>query len=213
MYRVLWMTGLIVSVALLGTSGAPAAAPQATTGKRSPDVVYVGTPHDIVAKMLELVSPKKDEVLYDPGCGDGRIVVMAAKKYGCKAVGIDLNPVRIREALANIERNGVGPLVKIERKDIFTVDFSEASVVTLYLLPWMNKKLIPQLEKLKPGSRIVAHDYSIEGITPDKTLTVTSKEDAVEHFLYVYSVPLKRVEAKDGDEQKEKKTDKAAQDK
>ena len=131
MYRVLWMTALTVSVALVAAAGDSAAAQQSTTGKRSPDVVYVGTPHDIVAKMLELVSPKKDEILYDPGCGDGRIVVMAAKKYGCKAVGIDLNPVRIREALANIERNGVGPLVKIERKDIFTVDFSEASVVTL----------------------------------------------------------------------------------
>jgi hypothetical protein len=213
MYRAWLMTGLTVSLVLAGTFGPLAAAQQATTSKRSPDVVYVGTPHDIVAKMLELVSPKKDEILYDPGCGDGRIVVMAAKKYGCKAVGFDLNPVRIREALANIERNGVGPLVKIERKDIFTVDFSEASVVTLYLLPWMNKKLIPQLEKLKPGSRIVAHDYSIEGITPDKTLTVTSKEDAVEHFLYVYSVPLKRGEAKDEDAPKEKKTDKAGKNK
>lgn len=213
MYRAWLMSGLTVSLALAGTLGTLAAAQPSTTGKRSPDVVYVGTPHDIVAKMLELVSPKKDEILYDPGCGDGRIVVMAAKKYGCQAVGIDLNPVRIREALANIERNGVGQLVKIERKDIFTVDFSEASVVTLYLLPWMNKKLIPQLEKLKPGSRIVAHDYSIEGITPDKELTVTSKEDAVEHFLYVYSVPLKKEKAEGAGDQKEKKTDKAGTDK
>ena len=199
---------LTLSLAQLGTSAAAESAEA-----RTPDVVYVGSPHDVVAKMLEVAQVKKEDILYDPGCGDGRICVMAAKKYGCKAIGFDLNPVRIRESLENIKRNGVEKLVRIERKDIFTVDFSEASVVTLYLLPWMNKKLIPQLEKLKPGSRIVAHDYSIEGITPDKTLTIESKEDAVEHFLYVYSVPLKRGEAKDEDDQHAKKTEKGGTDK
>ena len=124
-----------------------------TESPRAPDVVYVGSPHDIVAKMLELVKVTKDDVLYDPGCGDGRIVVAAAtEKYGCKAVGFDLNPVRLRESLENIKRNGVQDLVQVERKDIFTVDFSKASVVTLYLLPWMNEKLVPQLQKMKPGS-------------------------------------------------------------
>jgi SAM-dependent methyltransferase len=159
---------------------------------RAPDVVYVGSPHDIVAKMLELAQVKKDDVLYDPGCGDGRICVTAAKKYGCRAVGFDLNPVRIRESLENIKRNGVEDLVRIERKDIFTVDFSEASVVTLYLLPWMNKKLVPQLQKMKPGSRVVAHDYSIGGYPPEQTITVTSKEDAVEHYIYFWTIPLKK---------------------
>ena len=136
-------------------------------------MVYVGSPHDVVAKMLEVAQVKKDDILYDPGCGDGRICVMAAKKYGCKAVGFDLNPVRIRESLENVKRNGVENLVRIERKDIFTVDFSEATVVSMYLLPWMNKKLVPQLQKMKPGTRIVAHDYSIEGYPPDKTITMT----------------------------------------
>ena len=165
---------------------------QETTEARTPDVVYVGSPHDIVAKMLEIAQVKKDDLLYDPGCGDGRICVAAATKYGCKAVGFDLNPVRIRESLENIKRHGVEKQVRIERKDIFTVDFSEATVVSLYLLPWMNKKLVPQLQKMKPGTRIVAHDYSIEGYPPDKTITMTSKQDAVEHYIYLWTLPMKK---------------------
>ena len=177
---------LTLSLAQLGTSAAAE-----STEARTPDVVYVGSPHDVVAKMLEVAKVKKEDILYDPGCGDGRICVMAAKKYGCKAIGFDLNPVRIRESLENIKRNGVEKLVRIERKDIFTVDFSEATVVSIYLLPWMNKKLIPQLQKMKPGTRIVAHDYSIEGYPPDKTITMTSKQDAVEHYIYLWTLPLK----------------------
>jgi SAM-dependent methyltransferase len=160
----------------------------------TPDVVYVGSPNDVVAKMLELAAVKKDDVVYDLGCGDGRIVVAAAKKYGCQGVGFDVNPVRIREALESIQRNGVQKLVRIERKDIFTLDLSPASVVTLYLLPDMNKKLLDngQFDKLRPGSRIVAHDYDIEGVTPDKTVTMDSKVDGVEHYVYLYTVPLKK---------------------
>jgi precorrin-6B methylase 2 len=160
----------------------------------TPDVVYVGSPNDIVAKMLEMAAVKKDDVVYDLGCGDGRIVVAAAKKYGCHGIGFDVNPVRIREALENARRNGVEKLVRIERKDIFTLDLSPASVVTLYLLPEMNKKLLDngQFDKLKPGSRIVAHDYDIEGVTPDKTVTMDSKVDGVEHYVYLYTVPLQK---------------------
>ena len=162
------------------------------TSGRTPDVVYVGSPNDVVAKMLELVDVKKDDLLYDLGCGDGRIVVMAAKKYGCRAVGYDINPVRIRESIANIKRNGVGDLAKVERRDVFTLDLSPASVITLYLLPEMNVKLIPQLEQLKPGARIVAHDYGIRGVVPEKTLTMDSKVDGVPHYIYLYTAPLKK---------------------
>lgn len=181
-----WLISFAWTAALTGTAAA-----QDTTEARTPDVVYVGSPHDVVAKMLEVAQVKKDDILYDPGCGDGRICVTAAKKYGCQAIGFDLNPVRIRESLENIKRNGVEKLVRIERKDIFTVDFSEATVVTIYLLPWMNKKLVPQLQKMKPGTRIVAHDYSIEGYPPEKTITMTSKQDAVEHYIYFWTLPLK----------------------
>jgi precorrin-6B methylase 2 len=181
-----WLISFALASALSGTAVA-----QDTTEARTPDVVYVGSPHDVVAKMLEVAQVKKDDILYDPGCGDGRICVTAAKKYGCQAIGFDLNPVRIRESLENVKRNGVEKLVRIERKDIFTVDFSEATVVSIYLLPWMNKKLVPQLQKMKPGTRIVAHDYSIEGYPPDKTITMTSKQDAVEHYIYFWTLPLK----------------------
>ena len=147
--------------------------------KRTPDVVYVPTPHDVVEKMLELAEVKKNDVVYDLGCGDGRIVVTAAKKYGCKATGFDIDPERVEESQENVKKNKVGKLVTVIEEDIFTLDLSKANVVTLYLLPTLNVKLIPQLEKLKPGSRIVSHDFDMEGVKPDKVVKFTSKEDNV----------------------------------
>jgi LEA14-like dessication related protein len=166
--------------------------PNVSVGGRTPDVIFVPTPQEVVDKMLELVDVKKDELLYDLGCGDGRIVVTAAKRYGCKAVGFDIDPQRIKESLENVEKNNVGDLVKIEQKDIFTLDLSEANVITLYLLPRLNVKLIPQLEKLKPGSRIVSHDFDMEGVTPDKVITLTSSDGNAEHTVYFWTTPLKK---------------------
>jgi precorrin-6B methylase 2 len=189
------MSVLGVAVSLAGQPLAqaqqPAAKPQESLD-RVPDSVYVGTPHDILAKMLEMAAVTKDDLVYDLGCGDGRIVVAAAKKYGCRAVGYDIDPVRIRESLENVKRNGVEKLVKIERRDLFTLDLQPASVIMLYLLPEMNLRLIPQLQKLKDGSRIVAHDYEIGGMAADKTITVTSKVDGVEHHIFFYKTPLKK---------------------
>jgi LEA14-like dessication related protein/precorrin-6B methylase 2 len=162
------------------------------TKTRTPDVIFVPTPQEVVDKMLELVDVKKDDLLYDLGCGDGRIVVTAAKRYGCKAVGFDIDPQRIKESLENVEKNNIGDLVKIENKDIFTLDLSEANVITLYLLPRLNVKLIPQLEKLKPGSRIVSHDFDMEGVTPDKVVKLTSDDGSVEHTVYLWTTPLKK---------------------
>jgi len=159
-----------------------------------PDVVFVPTPQDVVDKMLELVKVTKDDLVYDLGCGDGRIVVAAAKSYGCKAVGYDIDPERVKESLENVEKNHVEHLVTIEQKDIFTLDLSEANVITLYLLPELNVRLIPQLEKLKPGSRIVSHDFRMRGVKPDKVITVTSVEDNREHKVYLWTAPLKKRE-------------------
>jgi len=156
------------------------------------DVVFVATPQDVVEKMLELAEVKKGDLVYDLGCGDGRICVTAAKKYGCKAVGYDIDPQRVEEALENVEKNNVGHLVRIEQKDIFTLDLSKADVITLYLDPGLNVKLIPQLEMLKPGSRIVSHSFGIEGVKPDKVVTLTSKEDDDIHTIYVWSLPLSK---------------------
>ena len=157
---------------------------------REPDVIFVPTPQDVVDKMLELAQVTKDDLLYDLGCGDGRIVVTAAKRYGCKAVGYDIDPVRVKESLENVEKNNVGHLAAIEQKDIFTLDLSEANVITLYLLPSLNVKLFPQLEKLKPGSRIVSHDFRMRGIKPDKVLKLYSNEDHDEHKIYLWTIPL-----------------------
>jgi SAM-dependent methyltransferase len=158
---------------------------------RTPDVIFVPTPQEVVEKMLEMAKVTKDDLVYDLGCGDGRIVVTAALKYGCKAVGYDIDPQRIKESLENVEKNNVGNLVTIEQKDIFTLDLSDANVITLYLLPSLNVKLIPQLEKLKPGSRIVSHDFDMRGVKPDEVATVIS-EDGSQHTVYLWTTPLKK---------------------
>ncbi len=160
--------------------------------ERTPDVVYVGTPYDVVSRMLTLAGVKKGDVVYDLGCGDGRMVILAAEKYGCRGVGFDIDPERISAALKNVRENGVAGLVTIVERDLFTVDLSEADVLLLYLLPEINKKLLPQLEKLKPGSRLVTHDYDIDGIEAGETVRVTSNEDNADHTLFLYTAPLKK---------------------
>jgi len=165
---------------------------------RQPDVVFVPTPQKVVDKMLELAQVTKDDLVYDLGCGDGRIVVTAAKKYGCKAVGYDIARKRIKESLANVEKNNVEHLVRIEQKDIFTLDLSKANVVTLYLLPSLNVKLIPQLEKLKPGSRIVSHAFDMKGVKPDKVVTIPDENDDYgDRTVYLWTTPLKKEDVSD----------------
>src|SRR6185436_19718282 len=130
------------------------ASAQATA--QAPDVIYVPTPQDVVEKMLDLAQVRKGDVLYDLGSGDGRIAITAAKKYGVRATGIDIDPVRIGEANANAKKAGVTELVKFRQEDLFKADFRDASVVTLYLLPDLNVKLRPRLwAELKPGTRVV----------------------------------------------------------
>jgi SAM-dependent methyltransferase len=166
---------------------------QAKKSFRKPDVVYVPTPQDVVEKMLDLVDVKKDDIVYDLGCGDGRIVVTAAKKYGCRAFGYDISAKRVKQSLANVAQNKVEDLVTIEQKDIFTLDLSGATVITLYLLPELNVKLIPQLDKLKPGTRIVSHDFDMRGVKPDKVVTIQDERDRYgDHTIYLWTTPLKK---------------------
>jgi len=160
--------------------------------EKEPDVIYVPTPNDVVAKMLELANVQKDDLLYDLGCGDGRIVVTAAKRFGCKAVGYDIDPKRVKESLENVAQNNIGHLVTIEQKDIFTLDLGKANVITLYLLPSLNVKLIPQLKKLKPGSRIVSHDFRMRGVKPDKIVNLTSSDDNTRHKIFLWTAPIKK---------------------
>jgi ribosomal protein L11 methylase PrmA len=207
MYRIVLSTvallSLILSPALYGqqTAEKEATEQKAVEETRTPDVVFVPTPQEVVDKMLELAEVTKKDLVYDLGCGDGRIVVTAAKKYGCRAVGFDVDPERIKDSLENVEKNKVEKLVTIQQKDIFKLDLSKANVITLYLLPSLNVKLIPQLEKLKPGSRIVSHDFSMRGVTPDKVIKVTPQGNGREHTVYLWTVPLK----KEGEEATQKK--------
>jgi tRNA G37 N-methylase Trm5 len=165
--------------------------PTARTQDKTPDVYYAPSPPEVVDKMLELAAVKKGDLVYDLGCGDGIIVVTAAKKYGCKAVGFDIDPERVKESKENVKRNGVEKLVQIKEADIFTLDLSAANVITLWLLPRLNVRLIPQLEKLKPGSRIVSHAFDMEGVTPDKVVKVKCR-DGVERTVYLWTTPLKK---------------------
>jgi outer membrane protein assembly factor BamB len=159
---------------------------------RGPRPPFVPSPQDVVDKMLELAKVTKDDVVYDLGCGDGRIVVSAAKKYGCKAVGIDIDSRCVKMAEESAKQNKVDHLVRIEQEDLFNVDISPASVVTLYLVPSLNVKLIPKLMTLKPGSRIVSHSFDIRGMIPDRVISMVSGEDQLKRFLFLWTTPLKR---------------------
>ena len=129
---------------------------------------FVPSPYDVVQRMLTLAEVTRDDVVYDIGCGDGRIVITAAQRFGARGVGIDIDPQRIAEANANAERAGVQHLVKFIQQDAMTVDVSEATVVTLYLLSSSNLKLRPLLtSQLAPGSRIVSHAFSMGDWEPD----------------------------------------------
>ena len=168
----------------------PSATPNTQTEQREPDVPYVPTPQPVVDAMLKLANVKKGDVLYDLGSGDGRIPITAAKKYGVRAVGIDINPERIAEANQNAQKAGVTNRVQFRQQDLFQTKLGKASVVTLYLLPDINVKLRPQLFKqLKPGTRIVSHDFDMGEWKPDKVLQV--KGPTREHTLYYWVVPKK----------------------
>jgi outer membrane protein assembly factor BamB len=159
--------------------------------KKLPDAVFVPTPHDVVNQMLDLAKVTKDDVVYDLGSGDGRIVITAANRFGCKAIGVEIDKDLVKTSREKAMKAGVEKLVTFDQADLFNADFSKATVVALYLLPTMNEKLIPKLNKLKAGSRIVAHCFPIPGIMPDRTVEITSDEDDVKRNIFLYSVPLK----------------------
>ena len=147
---------------------------------------YVPTPQGVVDRMLELAEVTSKDTVYDLGCGDGRIVITAAKTYGAHGVGVDIDPDRIREAKANAKAAGVESLVVFNQQDAMTVDVSQATVVTLYLLSSSNLKLRPILTKqLKPGSRIVSHAFSMGDWEPLKTVTVDDP-DGYSRTLYLW---------------------------
>jgi SAM-dependent methyltransferase len=182
-----------VAVALVLANPAVAQdAAKARTKVKRPDVEFRPSPQAVVDKMLDLAVVTPDDVVYDMGCGDGIIIVSAAKR-GARAVGFEIDPQFIRESRENIAKNNVGELAKVVPQDMFKQDLSGASVVMLYLIPSLNEKLIPQLEQLKPGSRIVSHNVGIKGMKPDKVVKVRGPKGT--HTLYLWHAPLQREDA------------------
>ena len=154
---------------------------------QAPDVIYVPTPYEVVDAMLKLANVKKGDVLYDLGSGDGRIPVTAAKQFGIRAVGIDIDPQRIQEANDNARKNGVSKLVEFRNEDLFKTRIGDATVVTLYLLPDLNVKLRPRLlAELKPGTRIVSHQFDMGTWKPQKTVELNGRT------IYLWTVPRRR---------------------
>ena len=172
---------------LLALAAAIVLAAPAAAREQQPDVIFVPTPYEVVDEMLRLARVRKGDVLYDLGSGDGRIPVTAAKRFGVRAVGIDIDPQRIKEANENARKNGVARLVTFRQEDLFKTDFKEASVVTLYLLPDLNVRLRPRLlAELKPGTRIVSHQFDMGSWKPEKKVELNGR------LIYLWTVPARK---------------------
>jgi len=177
--------GLPLGAALLAVVVAVPALFAQSAAKREPDVIYVPTPQPVVDAMLELAQVKRSDVVYDLGSGDGRIVIAAAKKYGASGVGFEIDPALVKKARQNAAAAGVSSRVRFVTQDLYTVDLSRASVVTLYLLQSINERLRPKLvRQLKPGARIVSHVFNMgPEWPPEKTLTVERSR------IFLWSIP------------------------
>lgn len=184
----------LTALGVLGVSGLARASQermpllaQAAPRTRTPDVIFVPTPNDVVNKMLEMAKVTAKDVVYDLGCGDGRIVITAAQRYGCRGVGIDIDPERIREATENVQRAKVSDKVRFIQGDLFEADISEATVVTLYLLTELNLKLKPKLMKdLRPGTRVVSHAFAMGDWKPERTEQVNGAS------VYLWRIPPRK---------------------
>jgi SAM-dependent methyltransferase len=169
----------------LGALGVARLAPAAEL--RRPDVIFVPTPNEIVNTMLKMATVTKADTVYDLGCGDGRIVITAAQKYGARGVGVDIDPDRVAEATENAQKAGVANRVKIIRGDLFEADISPATVVTLYLLTELNLKLRPKLlRELRPGTRVVSHAFSMGDWKPERTAEISGTT------VYLWRIPQRK---------------------
>jgi SAM-dependent methyltransferase len=186
------LAGLLsMAMATAQTATQPAKQP------RAPDVPYVPTTEKAVQEMLKLANVQKSDTLYDLGCGDGRIVIAAAKTYGAHGVGIDINPERIKEARENAKKEGVEHLVRFEENDLFVADFKPATVVTLFLLSSVNMKLRPRLmADLKPGTRVVSNTFDMGDWKPEKEAFVGDSNgeeySGLSQRLYLWTIPPKK---------------------
>lgn len=153
-----------------------------------PNTPYISTDLPVVDAMLEIADIRESDLVYDLGCGDGRIVVQAAKRFGCRAIGFEIDPQAIADAHRKIQEEQVGDLVTVENRDIFSLDLSKADVINIYLLPHQVTKLVPQLQRTKPGCRIVCHDFGLEGFAYDRRKAIDGGGQA--HVVFLYTAPL-----------------------
>jgi SAM-dependent methyltransferase len=190
--RTLGLAGLLTCLALAGTTYG-----RGDGEKDGYNLIYVPTPQNAVEKMLDMAKVTEKDVVFDLGCGDGRIVATAAKKFKAKGVGIDLNPPRIKDSLATVKKFGVKDLVEIRQGDALKVkDLERATVICLYMLPEFMAKLEPIVKaKLKPGARIVAHDYPFPNWEPEQTVEFVGVDDNGRErtlTLYLWTVKEKK---------------------
>ena len=157
-------------------------------------ILFVPSPMLVVERMLQLAEVTKKDILYDLGSGDGRIVIAAAKKFGVRAVGVDLNPTLVEQARRKAAEEGVSHLVEFRAADGLTVDISQATVVTLYMFKWFNNQMRPKLQLLKPGSRVVAHDFDIDDWKPTKIEFVNPADDPSSELTEPRTLYLWKVE-------------------
>jgi SAM-dependent methyltransferase len=177
----------LLAAACVAALAGPAVLVAGPAGQAPPSLApYLPTPQEVVDRMLQMAAVTKADVVYDLGSGDGRLVITAAKRYGARGVGIDIDPALIAQSRANARKEGVEALVEFRQQDALTVDLSPASVVTLYLLSGANLKLRPTLQKqLKPGARIVSHQFGMGDWVPTRTETITDQR-GTSRLLYLW---------------------------
>ena len=184
--RFRWIIPTVLVSAIVFADAASAQTAAQAPQLRSPDVIFVPTPQEVVDAMLKLAKVGPNDVVYDLGSGDGRIPITAARTFGARGVGIDIDPQRIREANENLKTANVADKVRFLNQDLFTTNISEATVVTLYLLPSLNLKLIPKLNaELRPGTRVVSHAFDMGDIKPQQTQNVNGRT------IYFWTIPIR----------------------
>ena len=188
------MSAMRKLIALLAFGGTLIVHSKAASAEFREEIPFVPTPIDVVDRMLDLAEVKKTDLVYDLGSGDGRIVIRAAKKFGAKAVGIEMDSLLLAKARKDAKDAGVSRLIQFRAEDALKADISRATVVTLYMLPWFNEAMKPSFKKfLKPGTRIVAHDFGIEGWKPDKILKLPEPEKKFSGYLHYHTIYLWRM--------------------
>jgi SAM-dependent methyltransferase len=175
----------------IAETGEPVEISEARERERFPDAVYVPTPQDVVERMLDLAKTTRNDLVVDLGSGDGRIVITAAQRHGSRAIGYELNARLVGISRDTIQHHQLERLARVEHEDMFNADLREADVVALFLPPRLMERLLPQLRKLKPGARIVSHQFIFPDIPPDQTVEMMSAEGQAMHRIHLWTTPLK----------------------